>query len=272
MQREHPSWFPSEDKIPYRPCPSSVVLADGPCLPWLPHSVPVALLEVLHGAAVHRASSLAAGPNRALAREATVAVAAAEIGDSPQACETDWRNTMERIRQAEHARALSGFLANVSRFLGCLKGRQVELSRTTIPSTGKNPGPAERDELVEDVRSWSTCNEPDGTPGVYGPRCCCGRRRPPSAAPSPRCPVKTVQPLHTAERAAPAIMRRPGVHRRTAARHEAPRTSVREEVVQRVTTARLRPYVTASWQHLWFWPRPPQCQITSLARPATTIS
>ena len=29
MQREHPNWFISEDKIPYRPCPSSVVLAEG---------------------------------------------------------------------------------------------------------------------------------------------------------------------------------------------------------------------------------------------------
>ena len=125
MQREHASWFPSEDKIPYRPCPSSVLyLPTGHVCLGCP-SVPVALLEVLHGAAVQRASSLAAGPNRALAREATVAVAAAEIGDSPQACETDWRNTMERIRQAEHARALSGFLANVSRFLGALKVDQV---------------------------------------------------------------------------------------------------------------------------------------------------
>ena len=106
------------------------------CL-WLPHSVPVALLEVLPGAAARRASSLAAGPNRALAREATVAVAAAEIGESPQACETDWRNTMERIRQAEHARALSGFFADFSRFLGCLESvNQVELSSNNDPIDG----------------------------------------------------------------------------------------------------------------------------------------
>ena len=51
-------------------------------------------------------------------------------------------------------------------------------------------------------------------------------------------PVKTVQPLHTAERVAPATMRRRVVHRRTAARREAPRTLAPEDVVQRVTTTR----------------------------------
>jgi hypothetical protein len=51
-------------------------------------------------------------------------------------------------------------------------------------------------------------------------------------------PVKTVQPLHTAERVAPATMRRYVVHRRTAARRGAPRTLAREDGAQSVTTTR----------------------------------
>jgi hypothetical protein len=46
-------------------------------------------------------------------------------------------------------------------------------------------------------------------------------------------PIKTVQPLHTAERVAPATMHRHVVHRRAAARRGAPRT------------------LSPSWQHLW---------------------
>src|SRR5271166_1336485 len=65
---------------------------------------------------------------------------------TPRSKQNQWLISREPARSVEDG---SGFLANVSRFLGCLKGRQVELSRTTIPSTGKNPGPAERDELVE---------------------------------------------------------------------------------------------------------------------------
>ena len=51
-------------------------------------------------------------------------------------------------------------------------------------------------------------------------------------------PIKTVQPLHTAERAAPPTMRRHVVHRQTAARRVAPRTLAREDVGQRVVTTR----------------------------------
>jgi hypothetical protein len=51
-------------------------------------------------------------------------------------------------------------------------------------------------------------------------------------------PVKTVQPLRTAERVAPPTMRRHVVHRQTAARRVAPRTLAREDVGQRVTTTR----------------------------------
>jgi hypothetical protein len=49
-------------------------------------------------------------------------------------------------------------------------------------------------------------------------------------------PVKTVQPLHTAERAAPPTMRRHVVQ--TAARRGLPRTLAREDGAERVTTTR----------------------------------
>jgi hypothetical protein len=29
MEQEHPNWFADEKKMPYRPCPTSVVLANG---------------------------------------------------------------------------------------------------------------------------------------------------------------------------------------------------------------------------------------------------